>query len=58
LAIAWVKVMTPNITEIFFNFMALKAMLKFRLAAWLRQNFLHMKHYFSSNGFFSVMTSL
>jgi len=29
--------------------MALKAASKFRLSTWLRQNFLQMEHYFSSN---------
>jgi len=32
--------------------MALKATSKFRLSTWLKQNFLQMEHYFSSNGFF------
>jgi len=38
--------------------MAFKATSKFRLSAWLRQNFLQMKHYFSPNGVFPMMTSL
>jgi len=39
-------------------FMALKATSKFRLSAWLKQNFLQMEHYFSSNRIFPIMTSL
>jgi len=62
LAIAWVKVMTSlmmtSITEIFLNFMALKTTSKFRLSAWLRQNFLQIEHYFSSDGVFPIVTSL
>jgi len=38
--------------------MALKATSKFRLFAWLRQNFLRIEYYFSSNGVFALMTSL
>jgi len=38
--------------------MALKATSKFRLSTCLRQNFLQMEHYFSSNGVFKMMTSL
>jgi len=36
----------------------LKATSKFRLSTWLRQNFLQMEHYFSSNGVFLMITSL
>jgi len=38
--------------------MALKATSKVRLSAWLRQNFLQLRHYFSPNRIFSIITSL
>jgi len=38
--------------------MALKATSKFKLSAWLRENFLQMEHYLSSNGVLSIMTLL
>jgi len=39
-------------------YMALKATSKFRLSTWPRQNFLQVKHYFSSNGNFPMMSPL
>jgi len=38
--------------------MILKSTSKFRFSAWLRQNFLQLEHYFSSNGVFPMITSL
>jgi len=46
------------IMENVLNFMALKSTSKFRLSAWLRENFLQIQHYFSSNRVFPMMTSL
>jgi len=37
--------------------MALKATSIFRLSVWLRENFLQMEHYFSSNEVFPMITS-
>jgi len=38
--------------------MAWKATSKFRLSTSLRQSFLQMEYYFSSNGVFQMMTTL
>jgi len=61
LAIAWGKsddVANNDVIQRKVSLIALKATTKFRLSAWLKQNFLQLELYFSSNRVFPMMTSL